>query len=215
MSIAQTDLREPERVDWDLKPSSYAPPPVAVDGNGKPITYYGTVGEAKEDGDDNGYLQFMLDPIKEKVSGTILRFTRASTKPFTRKNRETGEVEPMKGNPNRLSNFLKAVGLAAKPQTNAEYRAAVKAAIGRTFGFTIDWEAYNKDTGERVKGYLSFPDDPERPGMKKSILRAGDVVTERDNKGNITGTRTIQSEILFANPRLKYFQDATPKVGRG
>lgn len=217
---AQMNLREPEQVDWDNynSGSKFAPPPPALDANGKPIVYYGVVGEAKEDEPDRGFLSFLLDPIKIVRSGNgadgySIRFTRASVRPFTKKD-ASGEEVPVKGNPNKLANFLRAVGLQVKPQTNSDYRAAVKAASGRTFPFTIDWEAYNKDTGERVKGYLSFPEDPERPGQRKAILKAGDVVTERDNKGVITGTRTVQSEVLFANARLRYFQDATPKVGR-
>lgn len=218
--MAQTNLQEPAKVDWDNynSGSKYQAPPPALGPDGKAITYYGVAAEVKEDQPDKGFLQFILDPIKIVRSGShdgyAIRFTRASVRPFTKKNKETGEEEAVKGNPNKLANFLRAVGLQVKPQTNADYRASVKAAAGRTFPFTVDWEAYNKDTGERVRGYLSFPEDPERPGQRKSILKAGDVITERDNKGNITGTRQVTSEVLFANARLRYFQDATPKVQR-
>lgn len=218
--MAQVGLKEPERVDWEhySSVSTYQPPPPALGPDGKPITYYGVAEDVKVDErDDKGYLQVLIDPIKivrsGPADGRIIRFTRASTRPFTRKNRDTGEEEPVKGNPNKLANFLRACGLSAKPQTNSEYLASVQATKGKTFPFTLDWSAYNKETGERVDGYLSFPEDPERPGQRKTILKAGDLVIERDAKGNVTGTRTVQSEVLFANARLRYFQDATPKVG--
>jgi hypothetical protein len=208
MSIAQTDLREPEQTDWDnynSGGSSYTPPPPALDNNGNSIRYFGTVEGFTETNPDNGYLQFLLDPIKMIRSGaydgTTLRFTRASLKPFEKNG------TPIKGNPTKLGNFLRATGLNVKPQTNDDYRAAVRAAKGRPFGFTLDWEAYNKDTGESIKGFLSFPEDRERPGQRKSILKAGDTYHEVDRQGNVIGTKTVQSEILFANARLRYFND--------
>lgn len=209
--LAQTNLKEPVQVDWDaLGKSGYTPPPPALGPDGKSITYYGVVETATPTDSDEDYLNFLLDPIKivrsgQGADGVTLRFTRASTKPFMKNG------QALRGNPNKLANFLRAVGVQARPQTNADYTAAVKAAVGKPFGFTLDWEAYNKDTGEKVKGFSNFPDDPERPGLKKSILKAGDVVTERDAAGNVTGTREIKSEVLFANPRLRYFQDA-PKA---
>jgi hypothetical protein len=207
--ISQLSLREPEVVDWDTlgKGSSYTPPPPAVDPSGKPIVYYGVATVSTTEPTKEGYLQLLLDPLKIVDSGTAngytLRFTRVSTKPFEKNG------APIKGNPNSAANFLRATGLQARPQTNSEYIAAAKATNGKKFPFTIKWEAYNKDTGEKVSGYENFPDDQERPGQKKSILKAGDVVTERDSKGNVTGTRVIESEVLFANARLKFFQDPT------
>jgi len=216
--IAQQNLKEPEQLDWDsaFSGSKYQAPPPAVGQDGKAIVYYGVVKEAKQTDADEGYLNFQMDLSLTRAGsydGVRVR-TWASTRPFQRKNRETGALEPVKGNPNKLGSFLKAAGLQAKPQTNSEYIASVKSINGRAIPFTLDWEAKNKDTGEVVRGFINFPDDPERPGQKKSILRAGDVVTERDSKGVITGTRTIQSEVLFANPRVKYFQDSTRSQSR-
>lgn len=216
--IGQMNLKEPEPVNWEEynSGSRFQAPPPALGPDGKPITYYGVVADAKEDTPDEGYLNYILDPIKIVQAGTdngyTLRFTRASVKPFTKKGPD-GEPIAIKGNPNKLANLLRAAGLAVKPQTNADYRAAVKAVVAakKPVMFTIDWEAYNKDTGERVKGYLAFPDDPQRPGQKKAVLKAGDVINEVDSKGNIIGTKTVTSEVLFANARLRYFQDATPK----
>ncbi len=161
---AQMNLREPDRTDWDnynTGGSAYSAPPPALGPDGKPIVYRGTVGEAKETAPDEELLNYLLDPIRitdAAYAGKEIRFTRASVKPFKRKG------EPMKGNPSKLGNFLRSAGLQAKPQTNSEWRAAVAAAKSKPISFTIDWEAYNKDTGESVKGYLSFPEDPERPG---------------------------------------------------
>lgn len=216
--MAQTNLREPNKVDWEnYGKSGYQRPPEAFGPDGKAIVYQGVVQDMKEvanqfavDAEGNAYLNFRFDPIKvintgNGSDGYLIRFTEASTKPF-----EKGG-QPIKGNPNKLANFLRSAGLQAKPQTNSEYRAAVKAVAQRPIRFVGDWEAKNTETGETVKGYLNFPDDPERPGHKKAILKAGDVVTERDAKGNIIGTRTIKSDVLFANFRLRFFKDAAQK----
>lgn len=216
--LSQMNLKEPAQVDWEAPTgSSYQAPPPAAGPDGKAIVYYGVAAEIKETDPDDGYLNVLLDPIKVVRNGTYdgyqIRFTRCSTKPFMKKDAE-GVLQPMKGNPNRLANFLRSTGVAGKPQQNSEYRSSIKAVTGRPFPFTIDWEAYNKDTGERLKGYQNFPDDPERPGQKKSILKKGDIAILRDNKGNQTGTMVVESEVLFANARLRYFQDAAPKAGR-
>lgn len=212
---AQINLKEPEQCDWDsLGKSAYQAPPPAMDANGNVIVYYGVAEGVTETDADEGYLQVLIDPIKIVRSvgsdGYKIRFTRASTRPFTK----GADKTPIKGNPNKIGNFLRAAGVQAKPQTNSEYRASINAAKTKTFGFTVDWNAYNKDTGEKVDGYMNFPEDPERPGQRKSILKAGDVVTERSKDGTVTATRTVTSEVLFANARLKYFRDATPKVGK-
>lgn len=213
--LAQTGLKEPEKLDWDsaFSGSKYQAPPPAMGPDGKPIVYHGMVAEAKQTEADQGYLNYQID-LKfvraGEYDGRPIR-TWASTRPFMKRG-QSGDLEPIKGNPNALAKFLRGAGLQAKPQTNNEYVASVKAVNGKAIPFTIDWEAKNKDTGEVVRGYLNFPEDPERPGQRKSILKTGDVVTERDNKGNIIGTRTVTSDVLFANPRLKYFQDATPKA---
>lgn len=214
--IAQINLREPEQVDWEhySSGSTYQAPPPALGNDGKPIVYYGLLRGFKEaDKSDDGYLNLILDPIEITRSGafdkTLLKFTRASVKPFQRNG------ENIKGNPNKLANFLRAVGLQVRPQTNEDYLAAVKASLNKPFAFTIDWEGYNRDTGEAIRGFLSFPEDSERPGQRKSILKRGDLYNITDVKGAITGTGVVQSEIVFANARVKYFNDATPKVVRG
>lgn len=219
--ISQQNLKEPDQVDWDnaFTASKYTPPPPAIGPDGKEIVYHGKVAEIKETqgyGLDKDHLNFQIDLVltnSGSYDGQRVR-TWVSNRTFQRRNPETGEFENLKGNPNALAKFLRSAGVSAKPQTNSEYRAAVRAVNGKSIPFTIDWEAKNKETQETVRGYVNFPEDPERPGQKKSILKAGDVVQERDRDGNVTGEKVISSEVLFANPRVKYFQAATPKVSR-
>lgn len=215
--ISQQNLKEPEQTDWDTayQTSKYQPPPPAVGADGKPIVYFAKVAEIKKADPDQGYLNYTIDFALTRAGehdGARVR-AWASTRPFMKRG-EDGTLVPVKGNPNSLGKFLKASGLSTKPQTNADYQAAVGQVNGRILGFTTDWSAYNKDTGEKVNGYNAFPDDPERPGQKKSILRAGDTVNELDSKGNIIGSRPVISDVLFANARVKYFQDPTNKVAR-
>lgn len=201
--IAQQNLKEPEKVDWDsaFKGSSYTPPPPALGPDGKPIVYQAKVADIKETegkGLDEGYLNFQIDLklVGNGVDGTPVR-TWVSTRTFTKKQPD-GSYVNVKGNPNSLAKFLNAAGLQAKPSSNSEYRAAVKMVNGKSIPLTLDWEARNAETGERVKGYELFPEDPERPGTKKAILKAGDILTNET---------PVQSEVLFANARVKYFQN--------
>jgi hypothetical protein len=217
--IAQVKLAEPAQVDWDNygKGSSYIAPPPAVDVSGKLIPYYAIVEKATEKPseyaqDENGefLLNFSLDPFKiteGDAKGYALKFVEVSVKPFTKL--KDGVRVPIKGNPNSLANYLRACGLTAKPQTNDQYRAAVKASLNKRFAFVGDWEARNKDTGEIIKGYVNFPDDPDRPGQKKAILKQGDFYQVRDANGSVTDTRRVEAEVMFANFKFKFFQDPT------
>lgn len=218
--IAQVGLKDAPVVDWENynKGSNYLPPPVPIKADGKAVIFFG-VATATETDPDDGYLQFLLDPIKivKTDNGAItgqneVRFVRASVKPYMKADKDGNKV-PKKGNPNKLADYLRGCGLQAKPQQNSEYRAAVRACSGKLAGFVGDWEAYSKETGESIRGYLNFPDDPERPGQKKSILKAGDFYTVSDNKGNVIETKQVQAEVLFANLRLRYFVDPS-RVGK-
>ena len=209
--ISQLNLKEPDPVDWEnYNPvSKFIPPPQAKGADGRFILYYGQAPTVFEEGaTDEGLLDMLIDPIKVVKSsngadGYAVRFTHASVKQYER----NGKLS----NASKLGNYLKACGITAKPQRNAEYVAATKQTAGRVFPMNLDWQARNKDTGEVVQGYDNFPEDPKRPGQKKAILHAGDVVTDRDMKGVITGKRVIESEVLFANARLKYFVDPNRK----
>lgn len=206
---AGMNLREPDQMDWaNYNPGSkFQAPPVPLGPDGKPLTFYGLVPKAIEKGvTDEGYRSFTIDPIKIVKSGNgadgyELRFTRVNVKKFM--NRKTGQPT----NASSVGNFLKSAGILAQPQKNSEYEAAVNTTAGRTVSFTIDWSAYSKDTGERVDGYENFPLDPERPGQRKAILRAGDTYTVRDRAGNVVDTQTVKSEVLFANAKVKFFVD--------
>lgn len=212
--IAQQNLTEPAQVDWaNYGKSGYQPPPPALDENGKPIVYQGKAAIAKDEpdtGELGTFLQFKLDPltiIGPVGNGYEIKFTRASTRPYTVLQPD-GTRKAKKGNPNRLADYLRAAGATAKPQLNSEYEAAVNLVKSKPISFTIDWEAYNKETGERVRGYNAFPEDTERPGQRKAILKAGDVVNVLDSKGQPTGeVQVVKSEVLFANAKLRFFRD--------
>lgn len=212
--LAQLNLAEPQQTDWDtaFSGSNYTPPPPALGADGKPIVYYGTCAAPAleteymdKDKDGNPVLTIRLDPIKlvnaGKFDGTELRFTTVSTRVFEKNG------QPQKGNPHSLGRYLRACGAQSKPQSNQEYLAAVKMTANKKFPFTLDWVAKNKETGEQIKGYLSFPEDPERPGQRKSILKKGDFYNEIGANGQIVGTKQVQSEVIFANARLRYFRD--------
>src|SRR5438874_11706448 len=162
--IAQQSLKEPEQVDWDnaFSSSKYTAPPPALGPDGEAIVYFGSVKEATKIDPDQGYLNYQIDlTLVRSGSYDGLRVrTWASTRPFMRKDRETGELTAVKGNPNKLRSFLRSAGLQAKPQTNDQYIASVMAVHGKAIPFTIDWQSYNKDTGEKIKGFLAFPIDP-------------------------------------------------------
>lgn len=205
-------LKKAPKVDWkDFNPTSkFKAPPPALDERGEPIVYQGIAPkDAKVGETDDGYLEFLLDPIVMK-GGHIIRFTRASVKLFEKTKRDGTKVQQ---NANKVGTFLRSAQVNAAPQENDQYIAAVKMAGGKTIHFTIDWSAYNKDTNERVDGYMAFPEDPERPGQRKAILTKGETYNVLDRKGNIVETRTVQADVLFANARVRYFVDPTRKTG--
>ena len=208
---AGIDLREPDKMDWDnYNPGTkYTPPPQVgeiKDGKLVSTVFFGQLPSAivPEVSQSTQLRQYLIDPIKLVRSGQSdgyeIRFTRASVKKWT--NKKTGE--PI--NASMVGNLLKSVGVTAKPQRTAEYDAVIKQIAGKVAAFTIDWEARNKDTGEVVEGYVNFPDDPARPGMKKTVLKEGDVYRTKD------GTEAkVTSPVLFANARVKFFVDPNRK----
>lgn len=211
-----TGLKEAEQMDWDnYNPGSkYVRPPVPIlnettaDGRPRLRTFYGQVGGVKVDEkpDREGFRQYLIDPIKVTKSGADadgyeIRFSRASIRKF--RNQKTGE--PI--NASMVGNILKGAAVTAKPQRNADYDAAMNLVKGRIVPFTADWSAYDKETGESVDGYTNFPDDPERPGQKLAILKAGDTYLDKDG-----AKQTVKAEVMFANLRVKFFLD--PNKGR-
>lgn len=212
---AGLNLNQPPKIDWDnYNPGSkYTPPPVPVGPDGKKIVFSGQVGGIKPTEDQENNRQYILDPIKlvkmgSGVDGYEIRFTFVGTQPFF-KTLPDGTKKPLNASP--VGNVLRAGGVTAKPQTVPEYDAAMNLVKGRVIQFTADWEARNKETGETVRGYENFPEDPERPGQRKAILKAGDTYTVRDRDGNVTETKTVQSEVLFANLKARFFVDPNRK----
>lgn len=194
---AQMSLKEPEQVNWDkVGGSNYIAPPKAKDASGKYITYFGQLPSKIEttETDDAGYRQYLLDPIKlvkngaNGGDGTTIRFARVGLKPWSNGNNGTAIL-------------LKAAGVSQKPQKTAEYDQAIKTIGGKIVPFSIEWSARNKETGETVRGYSNFPDDPTRPGEKKSILKAGDTFLDENGVSQV-----VQSEVLFANAQLRFFE---------
>jgi hypothetical protein len=195
-------VKEPGQINWDnYNPGSkYQAPPQAKGPDGKFTVFYGQLPTTiEQEVDDDGYRRYLLDPIKIVKSGAadgyLVRFGRVSVKPWI--NHKTGEPK----NASAVGNLLRAAGVMAKPQKTTEYDAAVNLLKGKIAPFTLDWEARNKDTGEQVRGYQNFPDDPQYPGTKKAILKQGDTYT--DESGAV---QTVQSEVLFANARLRFFE---------
>jgi hypothetical protein len=188
-------------MDWDNhNPSSrYTPPPPAQSPDGQWIIYTGTLPAKLNDparfgATPEGYRSYEFGPVTIALAGgknyEIKYFTQ-SVKKFV--NRKTQEAMNVSG----VSKVLKAAGFAGKPQQNKEYDAAVGAIGGRKIQFTIDWRARNKDNGEEVKGYENFPLDPDRPGFRKAILKAGDLLPNGE---------MVKSEVLFANAQVRFVE---------
>lgn len=192
----QMSLREPEQTDWDkVGGSKYTAPPPAKDTTGRYIIYTGQLPSKipTDQTDDDGYRVYLLDPVKlvkngNGIDGVEIRFARVGLRPFKNGN-------------NSAALLIKAAGVGAKPQKTAEYDKAVQMVAGKVAPFTIDWEARDKNSGELVRGYDNFPEDPLRPGFKKAVLKAGD--TYRDANGE---EQVVQSDVLFANARIRFFE---------
>jgi hypothetical protein len=216
MSTAQTNLREPDQMNWD----NYSPatagkfqrPPDVIGADGKPIQYFLQVKSKFEDNDfsatDEGYRSYQVGPLKVVKSGNgadgyEVRFAYVNVKKRERNGKPIDASS--------AGDFIKAAGLTAKPQKNAEYDQAVKLAAGRVVPAVLDWEARNKDTGETIRGFQAFPINPET-GKREAILHKGDTFNVVDARGVPTGEKgTVQSEVLFANARVRYFRDPNRK----
>ena len=149
--VVQTNLKPFDAIDFENykdgggSGKSFAPPPEG--------RYTGRVPIIKDDGTDvfsdtndfgrtqEGYLKLRLDPITViDAKDYQIRFTNLSSKKF--KNREGSQV----------LDLLRSCGIAARPQSEAELRSALKMASNRTFQFQLVWEAYNKDAQESYSG---------------------------------------------------------------
>lgn len=201
--LAGLNLNPPSQMNWETfnPQSGYVPPPPVEDAEGNRIIYTGVLPKAVEFGaDDDGYLEVLVDPIVITgpiANGAQIRFTRQSVKAFQKNGKDL--------NVNPLGKLLRSAGSKASPNTNEQYVMAVNQILGKPTHFSLDWSAYNKDTGEAINGFRSFPMDPERPGQRKTILKKGDSYNLTDKKGNITGTAQVKSEVIFANARIRSF----------
>jgi len=204
---AQTNLREPDQMNWDKHNagSKFQAPPDALGPDGKPLIYKAqlptTLGTPPTLGaTDEGYRSFEVGPLKlvqngNGADGYEIRFYTVNVKKFV--NRRT--QEPMEVS--SASKVIRAAGVTARPQKNAEYEAAMRQAAGRVIQITLDWRAKDQQTGEEVVGFENFPIDPAT-NKRKAILKKGDVLPDG---------RIIASEVLFANARVKYVIDPTRK----
>jgi hypothetical protein len=149
------NLQNPEPIDWanykDPGESSYTRPPVPVDKDNKRIVFEGVLPPGFTYKANNGILLVTVDPIQIKGMGYKIRFTTVSAKNFVRDNGTSSSF---------LANFVRAVDKTARPQTAQDYIRVVDGFARKTFKFTADWEAYDKESGTTIcKGYANFPLD--------------------------------------------------------
>lgn len=197
--VAMLALCEPEQIDFDNyqdggESKSFAPP---VEGR-----YTAKAPIFKDDGtnvisptNDFGTTQanrmkVRIDPIEMVGVDYKLKFHSLSIKKYA--NREG----------NQILDFLRACGIPVRPKTNQEYREAVKMASGRPFQFGLVWEAWNRDTGETLKGMANFPDDEQNPTKKQPWI--ADPSGAEDDKG--------RPKRIWANGKVKYYISALAKV---
>lgn len=129
-----------------------------------------------------GYLKLNIDGVTlvdGPNPGYTIRYQTLSSKKYAA--REGSQV----------LDFLRACGIAAKPKTDAELRAACKMASGRAFQFQLVWEGYNKDTQENYT-FADMEVDPVDPSKRLSYK-----IDPYDS-----------SKKWFANGKVRYFVSA-------
>jgi len=165
--ISQLNLQTVETPDFDSyeAPSSGsggAPPPAGRYQGSAPDKFTYKAG-------NQGQLVVEMDPITiigPTNSGKQVRFTRVSAKKYSNRN-----ASP-------LGDYLKAQGVPLAGQPSPQDLAdAVEQTAGRPFTFDLDWEGYDKESGETVfRSMDEFPDDGK--GGKQFIVKlpSGSVV---------------------------------------
>lgn len=188
--VAQMNLREPDTFDFDSyqdgggSGKSFTPPD-----EGKYIGRIPMLTDENLKWTAAGYrkLEFDFDIIDAapRADGTQpqVRYASFSAKKYS--NREGSQ----------LLDLFRSVGVDARPKSWEEYDAICKQLSGRTFQFQLQWEAYNKDSDENVRGQDNFPPDPNNPGK-----RLGYVIDQYD------GTKR-----WWANAKIKYTISAIAK----
>jgi len=180
VSIGATDhviyykVPPPEMFD-DYETGEYTPPPQAKepDGHGRfgYVLYEVTVPAA--DGfsfkaDRNGFLMAVIKGLTLE-NGYQLRHLYASSAPFPKKDK-AGNVIGTR-NASGFGNYLRAFGLAVRPQTPQEYQDLALATAGQTIQATIEWEAYDAEAQVTVADrWDQFPEDPAHPGCRLPYL---------------------------------------------
>lgn len=188
--VAQTNLVAFDPIDFDQY----------EDGGGKDFStppegrYVGRAPIIKDDGTDvisdtnsfgrtaEGYLKLNLDGVTlvdGPKPGYAIRYQTISSKKYKARNGS------------QVLDFLRACGIAARPQSDAELRAACKMASNRTFSFQLVWEGFNKSTEENF-GIAECDTDPNDPTKKLSYMTDPYDPTKR----------------WFANGRIRYFISA-------
>jgi hypothetical protein len=146
--VAQMDLVEPDQISFDKYedggPKNFGPPPEGRYFARVPLIPAGDDPEVFQKTQQN-YLKIKIDPLEIIDGGYKVRFTTLSAKKYS--NREG----------NQILDFIHACGLDLRPQTNEDYKNAVRQCSGRTCQFGLVWEAYNKNDQTSTKGAKNFP----------------------------------------------------------
>lgn len=183
------ELREPDPLKWD----EYAGTTASPQGDAKPRFVLAPKGvytvlakdRPTKGATREGYLQYELGNLILSAPGQPydnqeIRYTRVNTKRWP--NREASS----------LADYLVAHGDQTKPNTNAEYEAAVERVWATPAQVRVNWRGRCKSCGFEIKGYDDFPTRDD--GSKASIV---DCPTCKANDN--------QERPIFANLEIKAF----------
>jgi hypothetical protein len=194
--VSQMNLKPFDPIDYDNYDdgpkgggTSYAPP---AEGR-----YTGRIAALPDDGSDvisstnsfgrtqEGYLKVQLPDI-EILEGTAngykVKYTRLSSKKYAKKNGS------------QALDFLRACGIDARPQSEAELRSLLKQTVGRPFQFQLIWQAYDKNSETEIRGAENFPLLPD------GVTRQSWIKDKFDD-----------TKRWFANGTVRYFVSAFNK----
>lgn len=145
--ISGLNLVAPDRIEGPYQEQGeYTPPP--------PAGVY--VVQAPDtivfSGDKNGKLQcknlkLRIVDGQEGAGYTIFAYLGTATSKFR--------------NGNTACDYLRAHGIDIVPEENQQYADLIESTQGRTFQVSADWEFYNSDTDETIKGMDKAPLNPD------------------------------------------------------
>jgi hypothetical protein len=158
-------LNEPDQVDWSQYEDASAPfkmPPAGKYNLRLPDEFKFRLGNA-------GQLLILLDPLTivgGEYDGFKIHYYSVSTKKFSNQNAvQAGDV-------------LRNVGSINQPKTNTEWAQAFKELAGAvTTDVTCEWEAYDKETKQSLKGMTKFPKKDD--GAYQPFLEMTDKVDDQ------------------------------------